>query len=942
MPNLRTDRRIAAQGLMSLIFISILTLAASAQSKLPTDNTPWWKQQKIRYFWSQWTRHRGEIRPDRAWHGRDVGKFSADLWSRTPDQYKAHNEDLIRELSQAGGTVFVRYRPGFPIVYEETQARLARKHGMRYFGVIYLYTFAQNASSNFPDRRISVNAEGKPYGHERYGLLPCPLFAPAYHKWLIEPTLDAARSGLVDGLHLDWEPYGVRSDARHCFCDDCFRKFLADQNETLDELPPKDRRHGWLEQRGHLDDFAALFDKRRAEMFRGFAEEVRAIKPDFIFAGYDMLQWAPEIAEGLHHSDAPFFDIDNRHQSEAHNRTWWQSLHTRSKKKGYIRVGGSNGHILFGGQPYTAVSAPQILYELAIAASDGYWVWLEQELTPDTWRTFWLANRMVQATEQKVGDFLLHGESDTRFATVVEWSGDPAFVDKIVQRTYHRNDRHLLHVNNVHTDWPVRLRLRFPRLPADSRWIVKDPIAEAAYVREGRQAVWTAERLGEGIVASLPKRSELFIELNPTTETEIVAQGSVLYTDEDETMPPHPAGEVFIPSSESDDDTPSLVVTVTERLGYNGSDGWTIGNAIHTIGADGGESKRLRQVKGFLWSPSWSPDRQRIAFVHDSNGRGQIYVIDPDYAGSRWTYDSSSAVAPTLPDGSRWVNLSKNEHCDRNPVWSPDGKSIAFLSDRDGDWNVYVMDRDGKNQRRISDDPGRDSQPVWSPDGKWIAFCRDMGDDVDLFVVNSDGSNERVVVRHHDDVWDPAWSPDGSRIACIGVDNPNQNALLVADLETGKVKKVLKMVSLSGPAWSRDGKHVAGVHGGGQKPDETGVFLVDVDTYAPGFNVWGLVGGLKEEKNRLVSAPSVRSYSADPPQDWTRASWYSKGGGSPRWAVKTFSSAKWSPDGKQVAFSSDMSEDGYFHVYLVPAAGDAPKRLDATRSAWPNQIDWRP
>jgi TolB protein len=917
-----------------------LCTAANAEGERNTSDQPWWKQKKIRYFWGQWNRYQSEINQDPRGephvHGPDV---------LNPAKYLKETETLIKNLGDVGATVFVRYRPGYLAgpMYEENQARMAREHGMRYFGIIYLHTFAAEAKLFCPDRRISVDSEGKPYGHEVYGLLPCPLYEPAYRKWLFEPTLDAARSGLVDGLQMEWEPYGVRSEARLCFCDDCFQTFLSGQGETLEDLPPKDQRHGWLEQGDHLEGFNDLFAERRAEMFRGFAEEVRAIKPDFIFAGYDMLQWAPEIAPGLHHPDAPFFHIDNRHQSEAHNRTWWQSLHTYCKKHGYIRIGGTNGHILFGGQPYTAVSASKILYELAIAASDGYWVWLEQELTPDTWRTFWLANRMVQATEQKVGDFLLQGEPDTRFASVVEWSGDPVFDDMIVQRTYRLNDRHLLHVNNVHTDWPVRLRLRFPRLPAGSKWIVSDPIVEATYVRERRQAVWTAERLAEGIVASLPKRSELFVELNPTSQEEIVASGSVLFTDEGETMPPHPVGEPFTPSSESDDDKPSLAVTVTERMGYDGSDGWTIGNAIHTIGADGGETKRLRQVKGYLWSPSFSPDGQKIAFVHDTNGRGQIYVLDPDHAGSRWTYNSSSAVAPTLPDGSRWVNLSNNDYCDRNPVWSPDGKRIAFVSDRDGDWNVYVMDADGGNQRRLTDDPGQDSQPVWSSNGKRIAFCRDMGDDVDLLVINADGTDEKVVVRYLDDVWDPAWSPDGGRIACIGVDSPNENALLVVDLATGKVKKVLRMASLRGPAWSADGKHVAGVHGGGQKPDDTGVFLVDVDSYAPGFNVWGLVGGLKEEKNRLASAPSVRSYSADPPRDWTRASWYSKGGGSPRWVVKTFSSVKWSPDGKQVAFSSDMSEDGYFYVYLAPAAGGGkPKRLDATRSAWPNQIDWRP
>jgi Tol biopolymer transport system component len=443
-------------------------------------------------------------------------------------------------------------------------------------------------------------------------------------------------------------------------------------------------------------------------------------------------------------------------------------------------------------------------------------------------------------------------------------------------------------------------------------------------------------------VVSLAKRSELFLELTPTSEQEIVAAGSVLFTDEGEMMPPHPEGEVFSTSSESSVGDELLAVTVTERMGFDGSDSWAIGNAIHTVQIDDGEMKRLRQVKGYLWSPTWSPDGRKLAFVHDTNGRGQIYALDPDHAGSNWTYKHSSATAPTLPDGSRWVNLSDNDYCDRNPVWSPDGTRIAFLSDRDGNWNIYLMAADGGNQHRLTGGPGRDSQPVWSPDGRQVAFCRDVGGDIDLFVINVDGTSTRVVVQHLDDVWDPAWSPDGARIACVGVDSPNLDALLVADLKTGKVKKVLKMVSIKSPQWSPDGTKLAGVHGGNDKPDEPGIFLIDVDSYAPGFNVWGLVGGLKDDHNKVVAAPSVRSYSAEPRSGNTRTSWYSKGGGSPRWVVKTFTAVTWSPAGNRLAFSSDMSDDGYFYVYLIPETGGEPARLDGTRSAWPQNISWQP
>ena len=70
--------------------------------------------------------------------------------------------------------------------------------------------------------------------------------------------------------------------------------------------------------------------------------------------------------------------------------------------------------------------------------------------------------------------------------------------------------------------------------------------------------------------------------------------------------------------------------------------------------------------------------------------------------------------------------------------------------------------------------------------------------------------------------------------------------------------------------------------------------------------------------------------------------WYSSGSAQPRRVVKTFESLTWSPDGKTLAFSSDMDPTGAFYVYTMPAEGGAPTRLDGTMSAWPNEVSWRP
>ena len=66
-------------------------------------------------------------------------------------------------------------------------------------------------------------------------------------------------------------------------------------------------------------------------------------------------------------------------------------------------------------------------------------------------------------------------------------------------------------------------------------------------------------------------------------------------------------------------------------------------------------------------------------------------------------------------DGSNQTRLTDNHGRDHEPSWSPDGRHIAFISTRDGNWEIYVMKADGSNQTRLTDNPARDSTPAWRP-----------------------------------------------------------------------------------------------------------------------------------------------------------------------------------------------------------------------------------
>jgi Tol biopolymer transport system component len=115
------------------------------------------------------------------------------------------------------------------------------------------------------------------------------------------------------------------------------------------------------------------------------------------------------------------------------------------------------------------------------------------------------------------------------------------------------------------------------------------------------------------------------------------------------------------------------------------------------------------------------------------------------------------SLTPGEAENSR-VPIHKAE-----PAWSPDGEKIAFESNRDGNSDIYVMNVDGSNIRRLTTDPAIDCRPAWSPDGTKIAFQSQRSGHWDIYIMNADGSNQIALTR--DSAFDasPTWSPDGLR-----------------------------------------------------------------------------------------------------------------------------------------------------------------------------------
>ncbi len=262
----------------------------------------------------------------------------------------------------------------------------------------------------------------------------------------------------------------------------------------------------------------------------------------------------------------------------------------------------------------------------------------------------------------------------------------------------------------------------------------------------------------------------------------------------------------------------------------------------------------------------------QIVFVSDRDGNEDIYTMNASGGDVR--------------------RLTDNPAADTMPAWSLDGTRIVFQSQRDGNWEIYIMNADGSGIQRVTNDPADDTEPLWlsSNTVDFLIFRSNRGGNNSLYTMSLDGSSIQPVTGNNFLMVDV--TPEVLRFAYV------QDDLWTFALDdpSSLAHRLTFQGGVSDPAWSPDGKHIAF---GLESNADTGIYVIDYVDYGSGDG-------------------NLRELTPDTVQD---------------------KMPTWSPDGRQIAFVSEHDENP--EIYVMDSEGGPAHRLtdNSARDLYP---DWGP
>ncbi|MCA9931206.1 MAG: PD40 domain-containing protein, partial [Anaerolineales bacterium] len=264
------------------------------------------------------------------------------------------------------------------------------------------------------------------------------------------------------------------------------------------------------------------------------------------------------------------------------------------------------------------------------------------------------------------------------------------------------------------------------------------------------------------------------------------------------------------------------------------------------------------------------PLQNKIVFQSNRDGDYEIFIMNSD--------------------GTNQLQLTFNNVDDNYPVVSLDGTRVLFDSIRDGNWEVYVMNIDGSEQRRLTNEPGSNNRlPTWSPDGQQVAFISDRDGDYEIYTMNVDGSNLYQVT--HNDIREGhvSWSVDNRLVYNAGIEDSHTWDIYAINPDGSHLQKLTdNSVSDWSPEWSPDGRFILYLSITGS--NDPAIFIMNAD---------GSSGRL------LYNSPYY---------DW---------------------GADWTADGSKIIFTSD--QDNLGNLYIMDADGSNIQHL-TERGSYPSWV----
>jgi len=272
---------------------------------------------------------------------------------------------------------------------------------------------------------------------------------------------------------------------------------------------------------------------------------------------------------------------------------------------------------------------------------------------------------------------------------------------------------------------------------------------------------------------------------------------------------------------------------------------------IWIVSTDGSGERQLTKGTKDEYHPAVSPDGKKLLFVSELNGSRDIWIADLD--------------------GQNAVPLTDDPGTEDQPAWSPDGRQIVYAAfpKEGGSFDLWLMYADGSGRRRLTTTPANEIFPAWHPSGDAIAYVTDVNGNFDIYTIDVRDGRTAPLVVSPDHEARPAWSRDGTKLAFTrwpAHGRTSDATPWVANADgTAPIELTAAPAPALHPAWSPDGRTLAFQHRG-EKGWEIWTLALPADIAAPGRLrlAQQVRGGADVDTAKLRSGDTLRGTLTDP------------------------------------------------------------------------------